>query len=451
MSVPVRVALAGIAGYGDAYLEALLPKQESLGARLVGVVDPQPQRCKRLAELEALDVPVHATMPSLFAEARVDLMLIVTPIHLHAAQTCYALQHGANVLCEKPIAGTVGDALRMAEQQAASKRFTAIGYQWSFSQAVQSLKRDVMAGVLGRPIRMKSVALHPRPIAYFRRNDWAGRLYSDDGAPIFDSPANNATAHFLHNMFYLLGPTRETSATPATVQAELYRANAIENFDTAAIRCHTECGVEVLFYTSHAIAERSGPRSRFEFEHAHVDFDFNGAGDFVAHFRDGRIKHYGNPNFDRHEKIWQSIDAVRTGRPLACGIPAAMAHAVCVAAAQESAGAVAEFPPRLRRTLGDNGDSMVAIDRLGEHLAECYDREILPSEHPAIEWSRPGRLIDLRKRNGHSATNANANGNGNGNGNDSDNGDGRSPLVVSVHPAVAAGGAARPLPSAEML
>jgi predicted dehydrogenase len=399
----VNIALAGIAGYGDAYLEALLPKQESVGARLVGVVDPQPQRCKRLDELERRQVPIHATMASLFdAAPQVDLMLIVTPIHLHAAQTCFALSRGANVLCEKPLAGTLRDALRMAEAQATSKQFAAIGYQWSFSQAVQSLKRDIMDGVFGRPIRLKSMALHPRPMAYFRRNDWAGRLWSGDGLGIFDSPANNATAHFLHNMFYLLGRSRETSAMPATVQAELYRANDIENFDTAAIRCVTECGAELLFYTSHAITERRGPRSRFEFELGHVDFDLAGSGEFVARFRDGRVKYYGHPNFDRHEKIWQAIDSVRTGKPVACGVPATLAHAICVAAAQESSP-VAEFPSRLRRTLGYDGDAMIAIDRLGEQLTECYDGEILPSEHPEISWGRPGDLIDLRQRNGEFA------------------------------------------------
>jgi predicted dehydrogenase len=399
----VNIALAGIAGYGDAYLEALLPKQDALGAKLVGVVDPQPQRCKRLDELQRRDVPIHASMGELFDRSpAIDLMLIVTPIHLHATQTCFALERGAHVLCEKPLAGTLRDALRMAEAQATSKQFVAIGYQWSFSDAVQSLKRDIMDGVFGRPIRLKSMALHPRPMAYFRRNDWAGRLWSGDGLGIFDSPANNATAHFLHNMLYLLGRSRETSAMPATVEAELYRANDIENYDTAAIRCVTECGVELLFYTSHAITERRGPRSRFEFENGHVDFDLAGSGEFVARFNDGRVKYYGHPNFDRHEKIWQAIDSVRTGKPAACGVPAAMAHAVCVAAAQESSPVV-EFPKRLRRTLGHDGDAMIAIERLGDQMIECYEREILPSEHSELPWARPGLLIDLRKRNGEIA------------------------------------------------
>ncbi len=37
---------------------------------------------------------------------------------------------------------------------------------------------------------------------------------------ILDSPANNAMAHDLHNMFYILGLTRETSARPARLIRE---------------------------------------------------------------------------------------------------------------------------------------------------------------------------------------------------------------------------------------
>src|SRR5204863_2001505 len=260
VSKNVRVGLSGIAGYGATYLESLLNKCDPLGARLVGVVDPMPHRCRRLGELRKLEIPIHASIDQLFEESSVDLMLLATPIHLHARQTCFALQRGANVLCEKPAAGTVSDATRMLNAEHASGRFAAIGFQWSFSDAIQALKRDISAGVFGRPIRMKSLAFFPRPVQYFRRNDWCGRLRASDGEGIYDSPVNNATSHFLHNMFYLLGRTRETSSMPVTVQAELYRANDIENYDTAAIRSMTECGTELLFYTTHAVVERYGPR-----------------------------------------------------------------------------------------------------------------------------------------------------------------------------------------------
>jgi len=390
----VKIGLAGIGGYGDAYLESMLPRQKALGSRLVGVVDPQPQRCRRLAELNDAGAPVHATIQELFADSPVDLMLIVTPIHLHAAQTCFALSQGANVSCEKPIAGTLADAARMVEAQAKHPGlFVAIGFQWSFSDAVQALKRDIMAGVLGRPIRMRALGLLPRPLAYFRRNNWAGRMFTADGGGVFDSPVNNAAGHYLHNMFYLLGPTRETSAAPVTVRAELYRANEIENYDTAAIRCRVEGGAEVLFYTSHACGERRGPRSRYEFENAVVEYDALASGQFVARFSDGRTKYYGHPNFDRHEKIWQAIAAVRTGEPVACGVPAALPHALAVAAAHESSEQITEFPARFRRMVHVDGDTMVCVDRLGEDLTACYDRGVLPSELAGLPWAAPAKEV----------------------------------------------------------
>src|SRR5262245_14997625 len=205
----VNIGLAGIGGYGESYVEAILPQQQTLGARLVGAVDPMPQRCRRLHDLEEQKIPLYPSIGAMFDEWSVDLMFIVTPIHLHASQSCMVLKQGVNVLCEKPLAGSLSDALVMIEAQRESTAFAAIGFQWSFSHAIQSLKRDIMEGVLGKPIRLSTLVLWPRPIQYFQRNDWAGKIRMPDGAGVFDSPVNNATAHFLHNMLYVLGRTRE--------------------------------------------------------------------------------------------------------------------------------------------------------------------------------------------------------------------------------------------------
>jgi predicted dehydrogenase len=283
----------------------------------------------------------------------------------------------------------------MMEAQKESTAFAAIGFQWSFSHAIQSLKRDIMEGVLGRPVRLSTLVLWPRPMQYFQRNDWAGKIRMPDGAGVFDSPVNNATAHFLHNMLYILGRTRETSATPLTLQSELYRANEIENYDTAALRCVMDEGVELLFYTTHAVPDRRGPRCRYEFEKAVVEFDGAASGQFVAHFKDGRTKYYGRPNADRHEKIWQAITAVRGGQSVACGVDAALPHVMCVHAAQQS-GEIVGFPSRLRRMMDLDGEAMCAIDGLDAQFTECYERGILPSEHAASTWARAGKVVDVR-------------------------------------------------------
>jgi predicted dehydrogenase len=399
----VKVALIGIAGYGDHYLEALLHNPRASGARLVAVADPAAHRCTRLPELRQLGIPIFADLESLLTNVPVDLVMIATPIHLHAAQTCLALDHGVNVLCEKPLASALADALHMLACEQRNGNFVAIGYQWSFSDAVQALKRDVMAGVLGRPIRFKTIVFFPRGIHYFRRNDWVGKLRTTGGEPVLDSPVNNATAHYLHNMLYLLGRSHQSSAVPVMVQSELYRANAIENYDTAALRVVTDQGVEILFYTTHAVGKPLGPVCHFEFENGVVEYDPAKSSTFVARLGDGTIRDYGSPNLDRHQKLWQCIEATqqatRDRSQIACGVRAALPHTLCVLAAQQSAPVIATFDSALQRIVSMESDSLICVEGLAEALLDCYQRGILPNERGDLHWSvTPAsvRVPDLR-------------------------------------------------------
>ncbi|MGB7158292.1 MAG: Gfo/Idh/MocA family oxidoreductase [Tepidisphaeraceae bacterium] len=428
---PVNVALVGISGYGESYVKALLDGPADDNFKIVGMVDPMPQRCRRLDEIIGRRrIPVHADLPSLYAAApaKIDLVMMATPIHLHAPHTCFALSRGSNVLCEKPAGATVDDATRMLAAEEETSGFAAIGYQWSFSRAIQALKRDILAGDFGAPGKLKTIACFPRNVQYFQRNDWAGRVRTADGTPVYDSPVNNATAHYLHNMLYLLGPTRETSATPLAVQAELYRANTIENYDTAAVRCVVAGGAELLFYTSHAVPIAMGPVLCYEFERAKIYYEAETAGGFVARFNDGTMRRYGDPNVDRPIKIWQSIDAVRTGAPLACGVKAALSHAICVAAAAASMPQVQTFPDELVTLQGLSGQPMKCVTGLASALVQCYDQGILPAEHGALPWAARGERIELapaepvaqggaaRLAGTHSDGNGNGNGGGNGHG-----------------------------------
>src|SRR5215204_3741603 len=111
MSSKVKVALVGIGGYGELYLNALLDHERARDVDLCGVIDIHPQRSQRLSELSRRGIPVHSNMRQLFQTAGVDLTIVATPIHLHAPQTCAALSQGSNVLCEKPMAGSLPDAL----------------------------------------------------------------------------------------------------------------------------------------------------------------------------------------------------------------------------------------------------------------------------------------------------------------------------------------------------
>jgi predicted dehydrogenase len=392
----VSVAMVALGGYGNFYLERLFNDYEAQNFRLVAGIDPNPIGCRWLDRFESHGIPIYPDLDTFYAKGHADLVMIAAPIHLHKPFTLKALSEGSSVLCEKPVTATIQDAMEMAEAEAKHDGFVAVGYQWSYADAMQALKRDIIDGVLGKPLRFTTKVLWPRPLSYYSRNSWAARLKAPDGSWILDSPANNATAHYLHNCFYVLGAARETSARPVDVEAELYRANEIENYDTAAIHTRTEDGVDILFLTSHPVEENIGPTLKYEFEHAVVEFDDRGA-TLKAVFRDGRMKDYGDPFADDGRKIWECIDAVRTGAKPACGIQAATSHTICVNGAQESPSRIIEFPQSLVRREKYGMETLVYVEGLLEVLQRCYEDGRMPSTYEDVTWAQAARRVDLRR------------------------------------------------------
>lgn len=392
MPNPVSIVLVGIGGMGSVYLAALLENREKRSFRLAGAVDPQPGKCPQLAELQASNVPVFERLEEFYERHRADLAVVASPIHFHCAQTGLALSHGSYVLCEKPAAATIQEVFRMKEAESQAGRWVAVGFQWSFSNAIQALKEDIRAGLYGRPRRLKCLYLWPRDEAYYRRNDWAGKLRNGEGRWVLDSPVNNAMAHDLHNMLYVLGQERETSARPVEVETDLYRAHEIENFDTAAVRLFTSDGVEILFYVSHAASVDTGPVFSYEFEQGVI----RGAGrnTDIKGFSPAGEKNYGNPDSEPLRKLWEAIDST-DGRSLpACGLEAALGQVLAVNGAQDSMPEIQQFPESMVVSEGEPGSRQVTVKGLAEVFEECYRKNALPSEL-GTSWSRKGRLVSL--------------------------------------------------------
>lgn len=396
MKSTIKAVLVGAGGYGSFYLRAFADDRQAHQVQLVGVVDPTISGTQVEATLHTAQIPIYRDLATLLQAEPVHLVVIAAPIHFHAAYTQTALAHGTHVLCEKPLCATLQEATQILDAQRQANRFVAVGYQWSFSAAIQALKADILAGHLGAPRRVKALVLWPRTAAYYARNTWAGRLRMPDGRWVLDSPVSNATAHYLHNLFYLLGEQRERSAQPVTVQAELYQANPIENCDTAALRCTTASGVEVLYYASHAIPNTNGPHFQLEFDEAVVTYATNGGGSLssdqiVAKFNSGHTKTYGNPFAEENGKLWQCADAVRTGAPVACDLLAATAHVRAINGMHESMPVIQRFPTALVQQQAD----LTWVTGLQETLMACYQQNQLPSEQSDNLWACRGRLIDL--------------------------------------------------------
>lgn len=386
--------MVAIGGYGYHYLKTLIEEVKPSRGRLAGVVDPMAERSLLWPVVNDLGVPACSSMEEFYRDGRqADLAVISSPIHWHVPQSLVALAHGSSVLCDKPLGATIQEAQELVQTRDRAGRWVMIGYQWSYSSAIQALKRDLLAGLFGRPRRLSTLCCWPRDASYYGRNDWAGRLRDRaTGRWVLDSPANNAMAHFLHNLFFVLGPELNLSERPQSVQAEMYRAYPIETCDTAACRVITESGTELLFYASHATERAIEPRFRFEFEDAVITFGEDKGG-IVAVGRKNQHKSYGVPDdTPQFHKLSVAIDRVKVEGSIVCGPEAALSQTLCVNGMHDSVAAIASFPSFfVRRKEAPERRFVTGLDDV---LLRCYRDGTLPDE-ACVPWAAAGRTVSL--------------------------------------------------------
>ncbi|MGN8647474.1 Gfo/Idh/MocA family protein [Gracilibacillus sp. HCP3S3_G5_1] len=393
MGNEVSIVLVGIGGYGNIYVKNLFQgNYENVFVK--GVVDVAPERSDFYQEIKDRHIPVYDSLDQFYQEHQADLAIISTPIHLHKAQACLAMEKGSHVLCEKPATANREHLQEMIETRDRKNKKLAIGFNWSFTDSVQSLKQDILAGQFGRPLRMKSLVLWPRNADYFNRSGWAGKKYSSDGQMIFDSVANNATAHFLHHLLYLSGDSVETSAEIDQISAELYKANPIETFDTCAIHLQTKNKVEMMFLASHAVAKEHRPKYTLEFEEATITYHPEGErSEIVAKWHDGREKSYEDPENNHIAKLGVMIEAVRDqNRSILCGPEAASAHVHAIYGIHQSVQDIPKFPKHW--IAYDEDRKLTTVQGLSETLKQCYQQFCLPNDL-GVEWSQSGKIVKL--------------------------------------------------------
>jgi predicted dehydrogenase len=390
----ISVVMVAIGGYGYYYLKTLWEEFPSDAINLKAVVDPTPRMSDHFPTIQRIGIPIFTSLEEFYKSGgTADLAVIASPVQYHTDQSCTALRHGSHVLCDKPAAATTQDVDRMIVEKNRSGCWMMIGYQWSYSKAIQDLKHDILKGTFGKPLRLKTLYLWPRDESYYRRNDWAGKMKDDEGRWVLDSPAQSAMAHDLHNMFYLLGGAIDRSALPIEVMAEAYRVNPIENYDTVACRIITEVNVELLFYASHAVPEKIGPLFSFEFEEAAITYrDFQEG--IVARDKRGHEKKYGSPDANHQfKKLFDAVDCAKEFQTILCGPEAARSQVLCVNGIQELVSEIGTFPDSMIRY--DEKERLHWVEGLSEVFGDCYRKAVLPSE-AGVSRALRGRKTDLR-------------------------------------------------------
>ncbi|MGC4033169.1 MAG: hypothetical protein QM754_15830 [Tepidisphaeraceae bacterium] len=196
-------------------------------------------------------------------------------------------------------------------------------------------------------------------------------------------------------MLYVAGDSVDRSATPLRVAAELYRANPIQNFDTAALRVDIAGGAELLFLVTHAGQAVHHPTYRFEFENAVVESADVPDAQIIATFKDGRTKTYGTPATDyRDGKFWGTLAAIKENRPTVCGIEAATPHCQVVWACHRASESIKTFPADVVYVEPHNTGRNTRVKGLDDTLLACFEQGKLPSEL-GVAWAVKPQTVNV--------------------------------------------------------
>jgi len=390
----VKVMQVAAGGYGAQYLRSAIDEMPNDTYEYVGIVDPFVSRSVIYDKILQSGIPLYDRIEDFYAHGTADLVVIAAPIPYHCPYTVYALEHGSNVLCEKPVAATLQDAEKMRRAQEKSGKFVLVGFQWSFARAMLAAKQDYLDGLFGKPVRFRMHVLWQRGWKYFARNNWAGKLKDGRGNWILDSVAHNATAHYLHNEYFMQGDALAKSAQPVSIRCELYRANDIENFDTCALIARMDNGCETLYLTTHAVDSVTPPTFVYEYEKAKLIYNCCGARKenvLYAVFADGTVKEYGPVEFSPIDKLHDALDTLRNGRSITCDVDTATPHLKTINFLADYVP-IRDFPAGL--IIKDAEKEATYVSGLKETLLACYDKGALPGDLGAA-WAQKAPELDM--------------------------------------------------------
>jgi predicted dehydrogenase len=290
---PIRIGIVGMGGFAGSHHHAICRLEERGHCQLVCTCDPHPERFageQQNWRFLTRGVKVfNDYRPMLDAcHDQLDMVVIPTPIQLHAEMHAAVTSYGLPAYVEKPPTLDYAELEKMITADLRAPKSSHVGFNFIIEKLRLSLKERLLSGEFGAIRGATLSALWPRPASYFARNNWAGRLLIDDHI-VLDSCFGNAMAHFVHNLlFWTGGPELFSWAQLAAVRAELYRAHAIEGADTFFVETDTTAGVTMRFALSHACAGASTHCEMVLCDKAVVRYSVGG--NIEIRWNDGRVE-----------------------------------------------------------------------------------------------------------------------------------------------------------------
>lgn len=262
----VRMGVVGVGVMGLGHLNDIKQIQE---IELAGVCDINESQVQK--EAETFGCTAYTDYKQMVRRDHLDAVLIATPHYFHPETTIWAFEKGVHVLCEKPMAVTIGEAQKMIDAHVKRPELHfGLMLLFRIHPLWMKLKKLITSGEFGHINRISwTITDWYRTQAYYNSSSWRGTWKGEGGGILM-----NQCPHQLDLFQWLFG-------MPAKVFARVTRGryHQVEIEDDVNALMEYADGTICTFNTSTGEApgtnrlEIAADRGRVVVENGRIQFD----------------------------------------------------------------------------------------------------------------------------------------------------------------------------------
>lgn len=267
MDSQLKVAVIGA---GMIATKAHVPAYKNQQGRVVlaAIADAREESARRAAQ-EAGIPQWYTDAETMLREVKPDLVSICTPNVSHASFVRMALENGANVLCEKPLALTWKETKALFDLAEARGKMLMACQTLRCDKEYLAAKEMADAGMLGKVYFAEFTAIRRRGIpkwGVFHRKELNGGGCLCDlgvhmidaamwlmGTPRIEAVSGSAASYLARNETGVLSSLAESGAPAGVSSARVYQPQEFEVEEFAAGSVRFEGGLRMNFKTSWAL------------------------------------------------------------------------------------------------------------------------------------------------------------------------------------------------------
>lgn len=196
---PMNIALIGCSKIAHNHAQAIA---QIPALKFCAVWSRTPASAQKF--VDAYGVRGYATIAEMIERERIQIAIIATAHPYHADPAIEAMEAGAHVLIEKPLAATLEDCDRMIEASRRTGRIAGVISQRRCYHPIVRMKAAIDAGKIGVPMLGSIEVLGWRDRDYFEADSWRGSWQFEGGGVMV-----NQGPHPLDLLQWLMGDIDE--------------------------------------------------------------------------------------------------------------------------------------------------------------------------------------------------------------------------------------------------